>query len=182
MNSLGHLSRLLISILAVASLPVHAESGFYMGASVGSANLSDDFDGLSIDTDATAYRITAGWRFSEYFGIEAGYHDFGDFEQEIEGSDISLSADGYTFGVSGAWPLVDKLALTGRLGWFFWDGAAEINNVSQASPEDTNLYFGAGLQYSLTGHFALTADWSQYDLEDARSDVISAGFLYRFGQ
>ena len=64
---------------------------------------------------------------------------------------------------------------------FFWDGAAEINNVSQASPDDSNLYYGAGASYAVTERFSLNADWSRYDLEESQSDVLSAGFQYRFG-
>lgn len=175
----------LISTFLITPALASAESGFYMGASVGTADLNEDFDGLTIDTDATAFRVTAGWRFNDHFAIEGGYHDFGDFEQtiDIDGSpsSVSLSADGFTLGIAGALPLSEKFALTGRLGMFFWDGAAEINNVSQASPEDSNLYYGAGASYAVTERFSLNGDWSRYDLEDAQSDVLSIGFQYRFG-
>ena len=186
MNAIRPVILAMISSLAWLSATAEADEGLTMAASIGSANLSEDFDGLNVDTDATAFRITVGWRFNEYFAIEGGYHDFGDFEQvvDINGTPatVSLSADGFTLGVSGALPLSEKFALTGRLGMFFWNGAAEINAVSQASPEDSNLYFGAGLSYSLTDKFALTADWSRYDLDDTDSSVLSAGFRYRFGQ
>ena len=175
----------LVSAFLLTPAVASAESGFYMGASIGTSDLNEDFDGLTIDTDATAFRVIAGWRFNEYFAIEGGYHDFGDFEQTVDingtPATASLSADGFTFGIAGALPLSEKFALTGRLGMFFWDGAAEINNVSQASPEDSNLYYGAGASYAVTERFSLNADWSRYDLEESQSDVLSAGFQYRFG-
>jgi OOP family OmpA-OmpF porin len=184
MNAYRQASLAIISGFLLLPLVASAENGFFMGASIGTADLNEDFDGLTIDTDSTAFRVTAGWRFNDNFVIEGGYHDFGDFEQQVDVngtiSTVSLSADGFIFGVAGALPLTGQFALTARLGMFFWDGAAEINNVSQASPEDSNLYFGAGASYALTERLALTGDWSRYDLEDAQSNVLSVGFQFQF--
>jgi OOP family OmpA-OmpF porin len=161
-----------------------AESGFTLAASIGSAELSEDFDGFDVDTSSTAYRITAGWRFSDYLAIEAGYHNFGKFEQtfDIAGTptEISLKADGFTFGGVGSLPLGDRFALFARAGVFFWDGDADINSVTQATPEDTNLYLGAGARLALNERLSLTADGSRYDLDDTSSIVFSVGFDIRF--
>lgn len=172
--------------LCLTPLAASAGEGFYLGASIGSANLDDDFDGLKIDDNVTAYRLVGGWRMNRYAALEAGYQNFGDFEQRyvlngLPGS-AKLSADGYTFAVAGSYPLFEKLDVTGRIGAFFWDGEADINNVSQASPEDTNLFFGLGISYALGDNFVLTSDWRRYELESANSDVFSVGFEYHFGR
>ena len=186
MNAYRLASTGLISLLLFLSLPASAESGFYFGAGLGSATLKDDFDGLQIDTDATAFQLAAGWRFSEFFSAELGYQDFGDFQQTVDvngtPSVASLTADGFTLGIGGALPLSDRFSLTGRLGSFFWDGDAEINNVSQASPEDTNLFYGAGASFKLTPGFHLTGNWTRFELEDTQSDVFALGFQYHFGR
>lgn len=175
------------ALLTLALLPLNtvAADSFYLGGSIGSASLDEDFDGLGVDTDSTSYRLVAGWRFNEYFAIEGGYHDFGDFEQDIDingtPSTVKLSADGFTLGANGSIPIGDKFSLVGRAGWFFWDGNAEINNVSQATPEDTNLFLGAGVSYAVGDHFRLIGDWTRYELESANSNVISVGFQFGFG-
>lgn len=175
-------------VAAAASLPAAALAGdgWYVGGSLGSAELSEDFDGFGIDTDATALRLVVGWRLNENFAVEAGYQDFGDFEQAIDipgvPTEVSLTANGFTLGVSGALPLSDRFALTGRLGLFFWNGTAEINGVGQASPDDRNLYLGGGAKYALTDALALTGDFSRFDLEDTESDVFSIGLEYSFGR
>jgi len=173
------------TFLLLFCLPLTAQAGGpYVGASIGNATLDDSFDGLTIDDNATAFRIVAGWRFNDYFALEGGYHDFGDFEQtlDIAGNQVTavLSADGFTFGVLGTIPLSERFALMGRAGMFFWDGNADINNVSQATPEDTNPYFGAGLSFDATKNLQLTGDWTRYDLEDTDSGVLSVGLLYQF--
>ena len=174
-------------LLAVALSPLSAmaENSFYVGASIGAASLNEDFDGLSVDDNTTSFRLVGGWRFSDYFALEGGYHDFGDFEQDIDingvVSSISLSADGFTLGATGSVPVSEQFSLFGRAGWFFWDGDAEINNVSQATPEDTNLYLGVGISYAVSDRFRVTGDWTRYELESANSNVISIGIQYGFG-
>jgi OOP family OmpA-OmpF porin len=171
-------------LTAQLSTGTSAHEGFYLGAGIGSAQLDDSFDGLDIDDDTTAYRLVAGWRLNRYVGLEAGWHDFGDFEQSftIDGQrvDATLSADGYTLGLSGSYPLGNRLELMGRAGAFFWDGEAELTYLSEADPGDTNPYYGAGLGYALGEQFLVTGDWTRYELEDTRSDVFSVGFQFRF--
>ncbi|MEP5764398.1 MAG: outer membrane beta-barrel protein [Halieaceae bacterium] len=186
MNTLKICVMTLILIRMMTPFQVEAGEGFYAGASVGTASLDDDFDGLEIDDDVTAYRIVGGWWVNRYLALEAGYHDFGDFEQSVNfngaSSKAKLSADGYTLGLQASYPLGNKVALFGRAGAFFWDGEAEINNVSQASPEETNPYLSLGLSYSFTNNLSVNGDWTHYDLESSSSDVFSLGFQFRFGR
>jgi OOP family OmpA-OmpF porin len=179
-----HTAAITIFLMLLAPTAYSQDNGPFIGASIGSAGLDDDFDGLSIDESGTAFRIVAGWRFNEYFALEGGYHDFGDFEQAfvVDGEElnVALSADGFTLGAVGSIPLSERFSLMGRAGMFFWDGNAEINNVSQATPEDNNLFFGAGLNFQLTQKMRLTGDWTRYDLEDTISNVFSVGLEYRF--
>jgi OOP family OmpA-OmpF porin len=178
------------SILIAAALAVSipsttfAESGFFVAGSIGKANLSEDFDDFSVDTDSTAFRVTAGWRFNDYFAVEAGYNNFGNFEQtvDVDGvpTEVSLKADGFTLGGLGYVPLSDRFSLFGRAGAYFWDGDAEINNVTAATPEDANFYFGAGVRFALSDKLSATLDGSRYDLDGASSTVLSVGLDIRF--
>lgn len=176
----------LMTVLAGAPVAAQAGDGFYIGASIGSARLDDEFDGLDVDDDTVAYRFVGGWRLNRYFGLEAGYQNFGDFEQRVIIDGVSrkatLSADGYTLGVTGSYPVTERVEIFGRGGWFFWDGNADVNDVSQATPEDTNPYFGAGVSYGFTRQFHVNADWTRFELQDTHSDVYSVGLQYRFGE
>ena len=108
----------------------------------------------------------------------------GRFDQTFDDAgtpvDISLKADGFTLGAIGSLPISDRFSLFARVGAFFWDGDAEINNVSSASPEETNLYFGAGARLALTEKLSATVDGSRYDLDGTDSTVLSIGLDYRF--
>ena len=174
-----------ITFATTLLLAASASAGeFFVGGSIGKASLSEDFDGLVIDDNSTSYRIVAGWQFNKYFSLEGGYHDFGDFTQDFDDGDgtstARLSADGFTFAAAGAVPIGDRFAITGRAGAFFWNGSAEINNVSQATPEDNNLFLGLGVSYDVGKRLTLTGDWTRYELDSATSGVFSLGLRYQF--
>jgi OOP family OmpA-OmpF porin len=184
MNTTNTTSIALLAILTFMPLAASADSGFYLGGSVGAATLDEDFDGLGIDTDSTSFRLTAGLQFNDFFAIEGGYHSFGKFRDKVDigglVNDLSIQADGFTLGANVSLPVSDSVSLFGRAGAFFWDGDAEINNISLARPEDDNLFYGAGADVMVTERLSLIGDWTRYELEDTESDVISLGFRYRF--
>lgn len=184
MNHLNTAAIAAAAILAMTPALSTADDGFYIGGSVGSASLNEDFDGFDVDTDSTAFRLIAGWQFNEHFSLEGGYHNFGTFEQALDSGgervNIRLKADGFTVGATAALPLGQKFAIYGRAGSFFWDGDADINGVSQAKPEDTNLYFGAGVKYKLSDRVALVCDWTRFQLTDTSSSVASIGLTFGF--
>jgi hypothetical protein len=173
-----------LTIFALAPLTAMAEGGFYLGGSVGSVSFTDNFDALGIDTDSTSYRLTAGLQLNDFFSVEGGYHNFGDFEQRFnvigDPIDVRLKADGFTLGVTGSIPLGSGLSLFGRAGGFFWDGDTNLSNPSRIRPEDSNPYLGAGATVAFSEHLKLVGDWTRYEFEFTESDVISLGLTYRF--
>ena len=91
-----HLNKAAIAattILALAPLTAIADNGFYVGGSLGSASLTDDFGGFDVDADSTSFRLTAGWQFNDFFSLEGGYHNFGDFDQtfDVGGTPVDVS-------------------------------------------------------------------------------------------
>ena len=177
----------ILAVLALAALTpsvASADKGLFVSASVGGAELSESFDGFDVDADSTAYRFSVGWRFNDYLAIDGGYQNFGRFDQTFDDmgtpTDLSLKADGFTLGAIGSLPLSDRFSLFARAGAYFWDGDADINNVSAASPEETNIYYGVGVRFALTEKFSVTADGSSYDLDGTDSTFLSVGLDYRF--
>jgi len=173
------LAALLLSPLA------QADTGLFVGASFGSSHLDENFGGFNIDTDANAYRIVGGFQFGDYLGLEAGYHNFGDFEETVDLGGLSsltkVTADGWTLGGTLGLPLNEQFSLYGRAGVFFWDADVELDGFSINVPEDENPYYGAGARVDVTSQLSLIGDWTRYELDTIESDVISVGFQYRFG-
>jgi len=160
-----------------------ADSGFFVGGSVGAATLDDNIDTFALDTDSTSFRLNAGWQFSDFLAIEAGYHDFGKLDEEFDIggilSDVDLRADGYTLGLTTSIPLGSNLSLFGRAGAFMWEADARIDGLRIEGYDDENLYYGAGANFKITDRLSLLGDWTRYELDDTESDVISVGFRSR---
>lgn len=173
-----------IAFFALMPMTASADSGLFLGGSLGAATLDEDFDGLDVDSDSTSFRITVGWQFSDTISFEVGYHSFGRFEEHVDVggviTDISVIADGFTLGLTGSVPLSSNFSLFGRVGAFFWDSNSEINHITVALPEDTNLFLGAGADVKVSETLSIIGDWTRYELEGTRSDVISIGFKLRF--
>ena len=179
-------STLATALLVLFLTPVTtlADGGFYLGGSVGSANLTEDFDGLGVDANSTSFRVVGGWQLNHFFALEGGYHSFGTFEDflDVGGalSNVSVAADGYTLGATGTLAVSRSVSLFGRAGAFYWDADAVINDITVARPEDSNLYVGAGGEVAMSERLSIVGDWTRYELEDTDSDVYSIGFKYRF--
>lgn len=175
---------LILTVTLMSTATTLASERFYVGGSLGPSSFEEDFDGLDVETDGTAIRLLIGWHLHEQFSLEFGYQDLGDLKDDIvidgESVRVRLSADGFTLGAAGSLPVTDSVALTGRVGAFFWDGDADINNFTVASPDDRNLYLSVGARYRVSERFALTADVTRYELDDAEADVLAIGLAYRF--
>ena len=174
------------ALILTSALPLVAHAGpdAYVGASIGNARLDDNFDGFRIDTDTNAYSFFGGIQFSDTFGIEAGYLNFGDFTHSVDlGGLLSrtdISGDGWTLGGTLALPITQNLSLFGKGGVFFWDADISVDGFSIDTPGDDNPYYGGGLKLDLGDRLSLTGDWTVYELDVVETDVISLGFNYRF--
>ncbi len=155
-----------------------ADGGLFIGGSIGSTTIDENFDGALLDDNATAFRLVTGYQFSDMLGLEIGYQEFGEFD-ELQ---TTISADGWTAGATLDLPLGDRFSLFGRAGYFFWDADVVVDGFSIDVPGDENPYYGAGARVNLSRNFSLIGDWSRFELDDLDTDVISLGFQYRFGQ
>lgn len=173
---------------AALSVPVaaSADTGLFVGGSVGSTTIDQTFDGINLDANATSYRINGGFQFGDLFGIEVGYQDFGDINETIVIGPVtsltSIDADGWTLGGTLGLPIADNFSLIGRAGVFFWDANVSVDGFSINVPSDENPYYGAGAQVDVSRNLSLIGDWTRFELDDVDTDVISIGFQYRFGR
>lgn len=214
--------------LMTAATASHAEgNGFYFGITGGQskADLSkDELDDLVLDVFAavgapvltgtsdledkdTSFSLFGGYRFSQYFALEAGYVDFGTSEYRSSGTvnppgpvtsvPASYGADfevkGFTAAALGAVPLGEKFDLHAQLGLLFADteitqtasiGGDSATDSFSANSED--VFYGVGVGLHLGSNWSFSLDWRQFkdvgdDEETGESDVdrISLGVTYR---
>ncbi len=174
-----------LAALIISALPAvaAADGHWYFGGAIGTANIDEMISGFRFDSDSTSYRLYGGRQFNDYFGLEVGYLDLGDFNERVLVGGIvvpvSADADGFTFAAVGSVPAGQRFSLHATIGSFFWDGANAIaavnNNVS-----DANIFFGAGVSYSLTKNMSLRGDATRYELDNVDSSVYTIGFQVDF--
>jgi opacity protein-like surface antigen len=173
------------------------ENHWYVGGGLGRADVDADFDNadlggtpidLDIDDDSTAWRLFAGYRFNRYVGVEGGYINFDEFDTSASAAgqtaELEAEADGYTLALTGAIPLGERFAITGRAGYLFWDADAKIrvNGATLESDDESgsDVFFGAGLEFSVNDRFALRGVYDVYSLDDVDVDYIGLEAEFRF--
>lgn len=155
----------------------------YVGASAGQSKFRTDCGSIfDCDRKDSAWKLYAGGNFSQVFGIELGYTDFGNMrafggDTEAQAANISLTA-----GIP-----IDRFSIFAKAGAVY--GWTDVN-ASPASLVRTGEQSGWGSTWGVGGAFAVTrnvqvrVDWDRYKLEfvggDHDVDLLSAGVQLRF--
>ncbi len=178
------ITAVLLATVTFAS-PANADDRpFHIAANIGQSSI-DDIDGVGIDDSTTAFRLDTGYRFSDWFGIDAAYVNMGTLEADVTilpgtSSSFEASADGFELGLVGRIPLGDKLAVIGRIGNYWWSGDVSIDGL-ETSESGNDVAYGIGGEFTFTPSFGLTVDWRRYSLDDTDIDVAMLGLVIRFG-
>lgn len=177
----------LVSLLAISGTAI-ADTGFYLGASVGDTTLEANFDDpigdgtFTFDESDFSWKAFGGVNFDLpviQLGIEAGYVDFGGpsmtFAAEKFGVDVTAWD---AFGVAGF--NLGPVKLFGKLGVISWDAEATIAGIEAGSDDGTDTAYGVGAAFEL-GSFQIRAEYEAFDISDIEDlYMLSAGFAYTF--
>jgi hypothetical protein len=168
------------ALLTAPVLPaVAADNGFYLGGSIGQANLKiDDLtNGIStadFDADDTAWKLIAGIRPLDWLGVEAAYVNFGEPEDTVLGQKLQAEGDGISAFAVGFLP-TGPVDLYAKLGLISWD-----SKISGTFDDDgTDLAYGVGAQFRVLG-LSIRAEYEKFDVSDVDLDMISVGLTYTF--
>lgn len=176
---LGTIAGLLLSL----THPAFAgdETGFYLGGSVGSSQLSYKSSGNSIDDDDVGYKVFAGYNFGVIplinLAIEGSYVDFGSQTGDLSGDSYTLTSTGLQ-GHALAGFNMGPLGVFAKAGVMNWDsklkGAMDSTTESGSDPA-----YGVGAKFQLLS-FQLRAEYERLQLDDVDVDFFSVGAAYTF--
>lgn len=154
-------------------------AGAYIGASVGEAtNEVDGFKGSD-----TAFKLTAGYTFNRYFGLELAYIDAGTQTDTVDGARIENESTGAIASAMGRVPLGEQFAFFGKLGYAFYDSEATGRRgdlVARDTDSGEDLTYGIGVELAVLRGLKLRAEYEVVDVSDGDFDVVSAGVVYQF--
>lgn len=160
-----------------------SDSGLYVGASVGQAQLDyndegPDFGEIDFDDDDTGYKIFGGYNLGLIplvdLAVEGAYVDFGTFNGTVDGTNSDLDVDGWT-GAGLAGVKLGPVGLFAKAGFISWDGDVD----GFGSDDGTDPLYGIGARLTLFS-LQVRAEYERYDLDDVDIDYISVGAAFTF--
>jgi opacity protein-like surface antigen len=175
-------------LAALAPLAYAADNGFYLGAGYAQSDYGfDNPTGSDVfDDEDGGYKLIAGFRPIDSFGVEVNYIDHGDvtippncpgpgipcFNVDAGAETIAGFAVGYL-----DFPLVDLFAKVGGASWQF-DGTAQ--NGGNFDESDFDFAWGAGVQARFWS-IAARLEYEQFKVvQDQDLETISLSFTYTF--
>ena len=203
-----------LATLAAAPAFADADSGyFYGGASIGQSRSKIDdaritagllsqglvTSSMTNDEQALAWKAFGGYQLNRYVGVEAGYFSLGHFGFQSTtvpaGTlDGRIRLHGVNLDLVGTLPVTERFSLLARVGAqhasardsFSGSGGVVVLSPN-ASKSETNIKFGAGLQYAFTPNLMLRGEAERYRINDAvgnHGDVnmFSVGLVFAFGR
>ena len=153
-----------------ADTRLRMDTGFYLGAGVGSGEMRDFCTtiGGACDDQDVSWNVFAGYQINRNWAVEAGYTDFGEASTSgfVAGVPISVrvrSKGAELVGV-GILPLGSNFSLYGKAGAFYYESDATTTGAIVRSSSDNgwHLTFGLGAQYDFNGKFATRIEWQRY--------------------
>ena len=176
---------LLVAALLLMSAESKADSGFYIGGSVGTAGVEidtgDPVNPVIFDEDDFAWKAFGGYNFDLpilNLGIEGGYVDFGGPSADIGGILFEVDADGFdAFGVIGV--DLGPIGVFAKAGVIAWDAEVSIDGIT-GTDDGTDPAYGIGAKIGL-GSLAFRLEYELFDIEDTEDvAMISAGIVWTF--
>ena len=168
-----------------------AESGFYLGGSIGSAAVEANFDdgGMVLpdpapvfDEDDFGWKVFAGYNFAlgEVFtlGVEGGYTDLGKPSADVLSIPVSFSPTALNlYGTAGV--DLGPINLFAKYGVVNWDVDGVIDGIG-FSDDGSDPAYGVGLRFNL-GSLEIRGEYEIFDVSDVEDvTMLSVGLAYRF--
>jgi outer membrane immunogenic protein len=191
-NSKTH-GNLIVSLLGLAALSLSpaafADSGAFIGASVGTATVSADvpdpidpgFADINFDEDDFAWKVYGGYAWDLPvidLGVELGYFDLGSPSTDVGGLPVGISVSGYSaFALAGV--NLGPVGLFIKGGMASWDADLQIADL-RGSEDGSDPAYGVGLRLTF-GSLEVRGEYEVFDIDDA-DDVYMAtlGLAWRF--
>jgi OOP family OmpA-OmpF porin len=156
--------------LSAGAMAQQADTGWYLGASIGQADLDIDKD--------TAWKILAGFQLNRTFAVEVGYTNLGEVSEGVGPLSAEAEATAWEVVGVGKFPVANQLSVYGLAGIAMTKVEGRILGVP-FDDDSTELTFGFGAQYDFSRNVGIRAQWQRYGA-DEDVDVISLGVVMKF--
>ena len=185
----------LLGLLALVSWSAHADlnvPGWRAGVAASFANFrgSDvpdpELGNKFIDDNAVGAKVYGQYQFNDWFGIEAAYHNTGEFEDKstsltlpgkLKLSFSGFSAQGLLYVPSPS----DEVQFYVKAGFYDFDDELELDGSNISSSSESGLVAGAGAVIEIAERLGIRADVDWFDAKVGDMYSVNLGIQYRFG-
>jgi len=179
------LTAIVLGLAATSALA--AEDETFWNAGISAVFGDYQFDDNNLDDSSTGFKLYTGYRFSQLFGVEGAYHNFGDFEEDLDppnpGGDAKAELDGFSVtGLVFAPLAIEDLEVYGKAGYYFFDQEVVVDDSVVGSNSPSGLILGAGSRFAIGDRFAVRAGADWFDIDDGDLWSLNMGFEYLFGR
>jgi OOP family OmpA-OmpF porin len=173
-------SAFLAVLFVTFSLPSAAD-GFSVGASAARTKVDVNEPGMTVNGDATGWRVFGGYMITRNFGVEAGYSSFGRPDDNSLASNLEVDTEGVDLYAVGRYSVSEKFNFFGKVGFVRWDTSVEEDELSEVSTDSTDLALGFGGQYDLNERFAIRGEAEWFDSADSGGvNMLALSGVFRF--
>ncbi len=189
------------------------DSDWYGGVGVGrskakidDARITSGLQGVGLATTSIVddnrdfgYKLFAGYRFNQYFALEGGYFNLGQFGFVSTTNPAGtltgkIKLQGFNLDAVGILPLSERFSAFGRVGLQYARAKDDFNGtggvvVLDSSPSKTAPSYktGLGIQYDFNPNVGLRGELERYRVNDAVGnkgdiDLLSVGLVFGFGE
>ena len=180
------LAALLMAGLLAVPVATYADSGFYLGGSIGRSLLEGDIadagaGSLEFDDGDAAWKGFAGFNIDAFvidLAIEGGYVDFGTPTDQVAGSEIEFDLSGWNlFGLAGL--ELGPVGVFAKAGFIDWSADTRLDGVRLGDDSGTDPAYGIGARFSLFSA-EVRAEYEYFDVEDTDVSLVSVGVVWTF--
>lgn len=205
-RTFGSLAALGGLMICAATAAAADNKGFYVGANIGQSHYPDHahlnlgnipLDGEGLDNEDLAWSITAGYRFSRYFALEAGYLDLGGVSGTLTDTsgatntvaNVRFEARGPTLAALGILP-IGKWSPFIKTGVIFHDVDLTLDGQINSSPfslhgetkDGVTILWGTGTGYEINDRWSANLELGYFDdLGDDENTGRASIFTLTFG-
>lgn len=195
------------ALLAALLVPAAGYAQFYLGAGGGQSKFHD-LDEVraacttvgatcSADDTDTGFKLFAGYRFSEFMALEAGYVDLGESVADAivpVTATAALTAEGGYISILPQIPIGTVGSIFGRVGLSAVKAELTASGGGELFSDNSGaagFVFGAGGEVHLSEQISIRAEWERHSFDEALElagieveapdiDLLSASLILRF--
>jgi len=171
------LAGLFMASLGSPSIAAAGAGDTYVGFSVGNASPDPSFF-----DDSIGWKVFGGYQLNEILAVEGGYISFREMDGATAVYESSVyESTGLEIAAIGNYPINSQFSIFGKVGLLAWDD--EVSNPNSAvslTDTGTDVFFGLGGQYEISGNLAVRASWESYTMRDLDLDFLSASAVFGF--